>query len=87
MIADFGFQIGTNRAFVGDFGVGVFGRMEQASNIFPVLVSCEIESGLENSEVFGIARTPFFVDPLGGGVCALEPVSIRRERFGPANYE
>jgi len=72
---------------LGDFEVGGSGASKSASDIFPVFVSCEIESGLENSDVCDIARTPFFPEPLGGGVRGLLPVSIRRERFGPVNYE
>ena len=81
------FGLGRTVDFLGDFEVRLSGAVRQASDIFPVFVSWGNESALENSDVFGNARTPFFPEPLGGGVCGLESVSIRRERFGPANYE
>ena len=73
--------------FVGNFDNAQAGHSGQASDIFPVFVSCEIDSGLEKSRDLKHARTPFFPEPPGGGVHGLELVSIRRERFGPANYE
>ena len=63
------------------------GIFEKGKDIFPVFVSCEIESGLENSRDLESARPPFFPEPLSRGVRGLESVSIRRERFGPVNYE
>jgi hypothetical protein len=74
-------------SFCGDFEVKASAAVSARAEIFPVFVSCEIESGLENSDVCDIARTPFFPEPLGGGVRGLLSVSIRRERFGPVNYE
>ena len=66
---------------------GCPGTSKHVSNIFPVFVSCGIESGLENSDVFEHARTPVFPEPLSGVVHGAESVSMRRERFGPVNYE